>query len=126
MNAMAADAIIYFDGTSSRRHRATLGLDGVLEIIVDGETKARWAWADLRGADSSPGTLRLSCLGAPPLARLEIRDPALAADLTSRAANLDDHHLGRRGMVQIIGWSFGAAASIVLVVLFGVPLAADR
>src|SRR5439155_9155758 len=82
--------------------------------------------ADIRRADSAPGTLRLSCQSAPALARLEIRDAALAAELTSRATNLDAHHLGRRGVAKIVGWSLAAAASIVLVILYGVPLAADR
>ena len=121
-----AESVAYFDGTSSRRHAATLAFADALEIVVDGETKAKWPWADLRRADSAPGTLRLSCQSAPVLARLEIRDPALAAELTSRAANLDAHHLGRRGVAKIIGWSLAAAASIVLVTLYGVPLAADR
>ena len=39
---------------------------------------------------------------------------------------LDDHHLGRRGVAKIVFWSLAATASIVLMVLFGVPLAADR
>jgi Zn-dependent protease with chaperone function len=121
-----AEPVAYFDGTSSRRHAATLAFADALEIVVDGETKAKWPWADLRRADSAPGTLRLSCQSAPVLARLEIRDPALAAELTSRAADLDAHHLGRRGVAKIVGWSLAAAASIVLVVLYGVPLAADR
>jgi Zn-dependent protease with chaperone function len=121
-----AEPVAYFDGTSSRRHAATLALSDALEIIVDGETKAKWPWADIRRADSAPGTLRVSCQSAPVLARLEIRDPALAAELTSRAKNLDDHHLGRRGVAKIVGWSLAAAASIVLVVLYGMPLAADR
>src|SRR5689334_24131073 len=80
----------------------------------------------MRRADSAPGTLRVSCQSAPALARVEIRDPALAAELTSRAANLDEHHLGRRGVARIVGWSLAAVVSIVLVVLYGVPLAADR
>jgi Zn-dependent protease with chaperone function len=121
-----AEPVAYFDGTSSRRHAATLAFADALEIVVDGETKAKWPWADLRRADSAPGTLRVSCQSAPVLARLEIRDPALAAELTSRAANLDAHHLGRRGVAKIVGWSLAAAASIVLVTLYGVPLAADR
>ena len=121
-----AEPVAYFDGTSSRRHAATLAFADALEIVVDGETKAKWPWADLRRADSAPGTLRLSCQSAPVLARLEIRDPALAAELTSRATDLDAHHLGRRGVAKIVGWSLAAAASIVLVVLYGMPLAADR
>ena len=121
-----AELVAYFDGTSSRRHAATLAFADALEIVVNGETSAKWPWADIRRADSAPGTLRVSCQSAPVLARLEIRDPALAAELTSRARNLDDHHLGRRGVAKIVGWSLAAVASIVLVVLYGMPLAADR
>lgn len=122
----AGNDTVYFDGTSSRRHAATLVFGDALEIVIDGETGARWAYAEIRRADSAPGTLRVSCQHAPALARLEIRDPSLAAELTSRAANLDEHHLGRSGVAKIVGWSFAAAVSIVLVVLYGVPLAADR
>lgn len=126
MAMMGSDAAIYFDGTSSRRHAAALAFGDELEITVDGATVARWAYADVRRADSAPGTLRLSCRSAPPLARLEIRDAALAAELSSRAANLDEHRIGRRGVVRIVGWSLAAVASIVLVTLYGLPLAADR
>jgi Zn-dependent protease with chaperone function len=70
--------------------------------------------------------LRLSSLTAPPLARLEIRDAALAADLAARCVNLDENTPGRRGVAAIVGWSLAATISIVMVVLFGVPLAADR
>jgi Zn-dependent protease with chaperone function len=122
----AGNDIVYFDGTSSRRHAATLAFADALEISVEGETKARWPYADLRRADSAPGTLRVSCNSALSLARLEIRDPSLAAELISRAANLDEHRLGRRGVAKIVGWSLAAAVSIVMVVLYGVPLAADR
>lgn len=117
---------IYFDGTSSRRRAVSIVFADALEIAGDDGVLARWAYADIRRADSPAGTLRLSSLTAPPLARLEIRDAALAAELTSRCEKLDDHHLGRRGVAKIVAWSLGAAASIVLIVLFGVPLAADR
>ena len=67
-----------------------------------------------------------SCLTAPALARLEVRDAALAAELVSRCAKLDDNTPGRRGVAVIVGWSLAAAVSIVAVVLFGLPLIADR
>ena len=45
----------------------------------------------------------------------------------SRAARASTStSLGRRGVAKIVGWSLAAAVSIVCVVLFGVPLAADR
>src|ERR1041384_827267 len=53
-----ADPIVFFDGTSNRRLAATLAFTDALEIAVDGETKARWAYADIRRADSAPGNSR--------------------------------------------------------------------
>ncbi|MDB5577617.1 MAG: metalloendopeptidase [Bradyrhizobium sp.] len=123
---MAGEPAIYFDGMSSRRRAATLVFSDALEIGHGEGAIARWAYDDIRRADSPSGTLRLSCQTAPALARLEIRDAALATELTSRCAKLDDHHIGRRGVARIVFWSLAAAASIVLIALFGMPLAADR
>jgi peptidase M48-like protein len=122
----AARSAVYFDGVSSRRRRVTLNFGDQLEIGEDGEEPARWTYADIRRADSPPGILRLSCTSAPPLARLEIRDAALAREVIARCPRLDEHQTGRRGVAKIVGWSLAAAISIVAVVLFGVPLAADR
>jgi Zn-dependent protease with chaperone function len=117
---------IYFDGKSNQRRAVTLHFADRLEIR-DGETTlAAWAYADIRRADGPSGVLRLSSLSAPALARLEVRDAAVAADLVSRCATLDENTPGRRGVAMIVGWSLAAAVSIVAVVLFGVPLAADR
>jgi Zn-dependent protease with chaperone function len=60
------------------------------------------------------------------LARLEIRDKAVAEEVISRSLRLDEDLPGRRGIAAIVGWSLAAAISIVAIVLFGVPLAADR
>jgi Zn-dependent protease with chaperone function len=119
-------SVSYFDGTSSRRRMVTLRLGDRLDIIEDEQVLAAWAYADIRRADSPAGVLRLSCLTAPALARLEVRDTALASELTVRCAHIDDHMIGRRGVAAIVGWSLAAVASIVAVVLFGLPLAADR
>jgi Zn-dependent protease with chaperone function len=117
---------IYFDGTSSRRHTVTLGFDGELQINADAGNLAAWPFADIRRADSPSSMLRLSCVTAPVLARLEIRDAALATELTARCARLDENFPDRRGIARIVGWSIAAAVSIVGVIWFGVPLAADR
>jgi len=122
---------IFFDGVTSRRRQVALTFGDALEIIDESEaegvqTIARWAYADIRRADSPAAILRLGCTTAPPLARLEIRDASLAAELVARCLRLDEHQTTRRGLVRIVGWSVAAAVSIVCVVLFGVPLAADR
>jgi Zn-dependent protease with chaperone function len=117
---------VYFDGTSSRRHEVTLGFGDWLEIDATEGSLAAWPYADIRRADSPSGILRLSCVTAPALARLEIRDAALAADVVSRCTRLDENFPDRRGTARIVGWSIAAAVSIIGVIWFGVPLAADR
>jgi Zn-dependent protease with chaperone function len=124
--AQSARPAIFFDGVSSRKRQVTLTLSDALEIAEEGGAPVRWAYADIRRADSPAGMLRLASLSAAPLARLEIRDAALAADVTTRCLRLDEHQTSRRGIAKIVGWSVAAAVSIVCVVLFGVPLAADR
>jgi Zn-dependent protease with chaperone function len=117
---------VYFDGRSSRRHVVALTLAEQLELDEPDQAKVLWTYADIRRADSPVGLLRLSCLTAPTLARLEVRDPTLAAELTARCPRLDENRPGGRGAAAIVGWSLAAAASIVAMVMFGVPLAADR
>jgi len=117
---------IYFDGASNRRRSVTLALLDRLELQEAGQATVAWRYADIRRADSPPGLLRLTSLTAPVLARLEIRDAALAADLVSRCTRLDDNAPGRRGVAVIVGWSIAAAVSIVAVILFVVPLLAER
>jgi Zn-dependent protease with chaperone function len=125
--AVAAPApVFYFDGASSRRHAVTLGFADQLEIAAGGAELATWPYGAIRRADAPAGTLRATCLTAPALARLEIRDAAVAADLVARCPRFDENLVGRRGIAAIIGWSLAAAVSIILVVVFGVPLAADR
>jgi Zn-dependent protease with chaperone function len=125
-SSAAGGFAIYFDGTSSRRRLVTLEFSDRLEINEYERTLAAWSYADIRRADGPSGTLRVTCLTAPALARLEIRDSAVAAELIPRCAQLDENVPGRRGIARIVGWSLAATVSIVAVVLFGVPLAADR
>ncbi|MCG2644272.1 M48 family metallopeptidase [Bradyrhizobium sp. WYCCWR 12678] len=122
---------IFFDGLSSRRRQVTLTLGNALEIAELSDVQAssavtHWAYDDIRRADSPAGILRLTSASAPPLARLEIRDAAFGAGLIARCPRIDEHQTTGRGVAKIVGWSVAAAVSIVCVVLFGVPLAADR
>jgi Zn-dependent protease with chaperone function len=118
--------VVYFDGMSSRRRAVVLGFADQLQINEEEQAIAAWSYTDIRRADSPSGTLRLTCLTAPALARLEIRDATVAAELTARCTRLDENIPGRGGIAKIIGWSLAATVSIVVMVLFGVPLAADR
>ena len=119
-------SVVFFDGNSSRRRIASLVFGDALEIHEEGAAPVRWAYDDIRQADSPPGTLRVNCLSAPSLARLEIRDKAMAAALVARCQRLHESRLDGRATLKIVGWSVAAVASIALVVLFAIPFAADR
>ncbi len=121
-----ANAAVYFDGVSSRRRAVALRFADRLEIADHEQTLATWDYGEIRRADGPSGMLRLGCPAVSALARLEVRDAALAAELTSRCQRLDENTPGRRGVAVIVGWSVAAAVSIVCVVLFGLPLIADR
>jgi len=122
----AAGTVVYFDGTSSRRHLVALAFKDRLEFDEAAGPTIAWSYDDIRRADGPSGVLRLRSVTAPALARLEIRDASAASELISRCARLDEQAPGRHGVGAIIGWSLAAAVSIVAVILFGVPLAADR
>lgn len=115
---------VYYDGTSSRKRQVTLNLVDALEIVEGGAIVTRWPYAEIRRADGGR-KVRLSCLSALPLARLEIADRVSAERVLAACHALDEgHHSKQTG--KIVAWSLGAACSIVLVTLFGIPLLADR
>jgi Zn-dependent protease with chaperone function len=125
-SAPARAPVTYLDGTSSRRRNVALRLDAACAILEGEELLASWPYADIRRADGPAGALRLMCTSAPPLARLDVRDVALAAELERHCPRLDADLPGSKGVATIIGWSLAALVSIVLMVLFAVPYAADR
>jgi Zn-dependent protease with chaperone function len=117
---------VFYDGQSSRRHTVQLAFKDRLEIREGDAVLANWPFADIRRADSATGLLRLSCVSAPALARLEIRDAALVTALIARCAALDHNVAGRHRATTIVGWSLAATVSIVGMIWFGLPLLADR
>jgi Zn-dependent protease with chaperone function len=119
--------VTYLDGTSSRRRDVDLKLAAqACEILEDDAVVASWPYADIRRADGPVGILRAMCVSAPLLARLEIRDQALAAELERRCPTLDADLPGAKGVATIVAWSAAALVSIVLMVVFVMPLLADR
>ncbi len=124
--APARAPVTFLDGTSSRRRNVELRLSTACEILDEKGVVATWPYADLRRADGPVGTARLMCVSAPLLARLEIRDASLAAELERRCPALDADLPGAKGTAVIVAWSAAALISIVLMVLYVVPLAADR
>ena len=138
----------FYDGTSARRHDVTLSaeVDGLVlmedcaalskdgpvlagdRVAIAGDriALARWPFAEIRRRDAPDGLYRFACVSASDLARLEIRDPALAAELACRCPRLEDGRPGLRTVRGILLWSFVAAASLVLTAAYLVPVVADR
>ena len=88
---LGTGAGLYFDGTTSARHAVTVETTpDVLRIVgSDSAMIAEWPYAELRAQSAPNDVMRLRRAGGPELARLEIRDPALIADIDARADSLD-------------------------------------
>jgi predicted Zn-dependent protease len=122
---------VFFDGRSSRRRIVALSFADRL-LIADpdasnGGPLAAWPYHAIRRVDGPEDALRLSCAAAPPLARLELRDPAMRADVLRLCQTLDGP--GSAGTVsvrRIAAASLAAGAAILAMIWFGMPLLATR
>ncbi len=115
---------IFFDGvTSARREVAVELAPQALRISAsDGTVLAEWPYQALETLSARDNVLRLGKAGSPVLARLEVRDPQLAAAIDERSLPVDRSRRGERRMrTKVIVWSLAATASLVLVAVFGVP-----
>lgn len=122
-------AAIYFDGHSSARHDVLVEVAEVaLRIIAaDGRDIAEWGYDELRRHNSPDHLLRLGRAGEMALARIEVRNPALAAEISDRAVTLDRSGAAeRRTRIKVVLWSIAAVFSLVLGAIFGVPALATR
>ena len=120
---------IFFDGVTSARRDITVEVDpDVLRIrAADGTVLAEWPYDRLEHLSAPDDVLRLGKIGNPVLARLEVRDPLLAAAIDERSLPIDRSGRNERRMrTKVIVWSLAATASLVLVAVWGVPLIADR
>src|SRR5436305_14267425 len=113
---IAAGTGIFFDGVTSARRAVLVELarDGV--VVRNAEERdmlARWPYDELDHLAAPEGVLRLGRAGARSLARLEVRDPALAAAIDE--ASVDRSGASeRRSRLKVIGWSLAAVVSLVL------------
>jgi Zn-dependent protease with chaperone function len=117
---------VYFDGVTNRRHIVDLGFGADLSLLEDGVTVASWSYDDLRAVDGARGTLRVKNIRGLPLARLDIFDPSAQAEIAARARYLEIGRDGRAHTGRIVAWSLAAIVSIFLVVVYGMPLVANR
>jgi Zn-dependent protease with chaperone function len=118
---------IYYDGLSARQRPAEVVLeaDGLL-LVENGIEIARWRYSDLRRQDAPAGLIRIGSMSAPELARLEITDRALAAEIDRRGVPRADSGASGRTVLVIVTWSLAAAVSLVLTAVYVVPLVSDR
>jgi Zn-dependent protease with chaperone function len=120
---------VYFDGvTSTRRDVAVALAPSSLRISAqEGQLLAEWPYGEIEGLAAPDTVLRLGRRGSAILERLEILDPAFAAEIDARASLVDrTGSLQRRQRIRVIGWSVAATASLLLVAWFGVPAIAAR
>ena len=120
-------SVAYFDGQTSRRRLVELRFGEGLIILEAGETVATWPFANIRRFDAPDGVLRLGAIQAADLARLDIRAPDLAGLVLRHCPDI----AGAGGLVQvrvarIVAWSLAAAAAIIGMIWFGVPVLADQ
>ncbi|MEJ2624491.1 MAG: M48 family metallopeptidase [Pseudolabrys sp.] len=130
VNAAAVNAgrAIYFDGVTSARHDAWVTLDaGGLRIAGrDGQLLAYWPIDETEGLPAPGKVLRLGRRGNEVLARLEVFDSVLAAEIDRRAEYVDrTGGRQRRQRWRVVFWTIAATASLVAVAIFGVPVIAD-
>ena len=125
------ETAVFFDGRSSRRYIVALAFNDRLEIAdtaaPEGPPLAVWPYDAMRRVDSPEGALRLACRMAPPLARLELRDPAERANILRLCGSLDGPGSAAPISVgRIVGASIAAAAAIITMAWFGMPVLANR
>jgi Zn-dependent protease with chaperone function len=115
---------IFFDGLTTARHDVLVEL-APLTLRVhgsDGSVLAEWRYDQLETLSAPDDVLRLGKAGNAVLARLEIKDPQLAAAIDERSMPVDrTGRIERRLRTKVIVWSFAATASLLFVAVVGVP-----
>jgi len=119
----------YFDGVTSARHdvMVTLGVSALQIHSSDGQTLAEWPYSELESIPAPRGLLRIGRINNTVLARLDVRDPSLAAAIDDLSVPIDRSGLTeRRGRRKVVFWSLAATLSLLLVAIYGVPEIASR
>lgn len=120
---------IYFDGTCSARNDVVVeaGAAGLRIFGAHRRLLDEWVYAELRRQSAPDGVLRLGRHGETLLARLEIRDAALAAAVEDRAVTLDRSGAAERALRRkVVALSLAAVVSLIFTAIIGVPVLATR
>ncbi len=119
---------IFYDGLTARPRAVEVEL-AEEAILITGEAKATWPYAEIARLDGPAKPLRLTISHArgAPEPRLEITDEAFIAALRQRVT-LDRHHTQatRQERHRFWLWGLAAAASCVLVITVLLPAIAER
>ena len=125
MTGMKKGTGIFFDGLVSTRREVDVELrsDGLaVRDPVEGDQLARWPYGELEEIAAPQGVLRVARRDGRPLARLEVRDPELAAAIDELSVPVDRSRApGRRSSLRIVGWSVAALVSLMTAAVLGVP-----
>lgn len=120
---------IFFDGKTSARHEVEVELlPDELEIrLTAGRLLTLWPYAELEHLAAPEHILRLGLFKNPVLARLEIKDQALAHAIDEKSLSVDrTGTTARRTRLRVAAWSAAAMIVLVLAAVFGVPALASR
>ena len=126
---MATGTGIFFDGmTSARREVAVEAVPDMLRVVApDGSILAEWPYAELVGMSAPDEVLRLGRKREAVLARLDIRDPVLAAVIDDYAHGIDrSGGSERRARNKVIAWTLAATVSLLFVAIVGLPALVER
>lgn len=123
---MTDTCAIYFDGLSARRRHVDVVLNGGgLELREAGQEIARWPLGTLRELEALKGELKLRSIAAPELAHIIISDPATVRAVRVFVPGLAPDAIRHRTPAwKIVGLSMTAAASVLVAIMFVVPLMA--
>lgn len=121
---------IFFDGASSARRPVLVELASDGLVVRDGTERdmlVRWPYDELDHLAAPAGVLRIAHAGARNLARLEVRDAALAHAIDEASVPVDrTGATERRGRLKVVAWSLAATLSLVVAGVYGLPALADK
>jgi hypothetical protein len=126
---MISGQAIFFDGKTAARHDVTVEVAPTrLRVLApDGAVLAEWPYDELEPLSAPEEVLRIGRYRNPVLARLEVRDPQLAAAIDDLSIPVDrTGENERRGRHKVVLWSVVATLSLLVVAVFGVPEIATR
>jgi predicted Zn-dependent protease len=116
----------YFDGRDETPRPVSLNFGASLEIIEDGVLLDLWPFAEIRGAKTASGALRLRALSAPSQAWLEIHDAGIEQRIYDNCRLLAGEAAARTTTTRRAYASLLlVAASIVAAIWLGVPVIAS-